>query len=81
MEWLRLSDSGRPEGFDGAACSEDDDGADVVSVHLHLQGPHPVPPKLSADLIKGFSYLAKRHRRLQGGFSIYAKPYSINAAA
>lgn len=36
-----------------AAYSEDDDGSDFVSVQLHLQGPHPIPPQLQVDLSTG----------------------------
>lgn len=47
---LPVSDAGCPKSPVEAACSENDDSPDLVSVHLHLQGPHPVPPQLQAHM-------------------------------
>lgn len=47
---LSISGAGRPKSPVEAPCSENDNGSDLVSVHLHLQGPHPVPPQLQAHM-------------------------------
>lgn len=45
-----LSDAGYPKSPVEAACPENDDGSDLCSVQLHLQGPHPVSPQLQAHM-------------------------------
>lgn len=50
-----LSATGCSQASVGASQSEDADGSDLVPVHLRVQGPHPVPPQLPADLTTGIS--------------------------
>lgn len=47
---LSVSGAGCPKSPVEASFSENDNGSDPVSVHLHLQGPHPVPPQLQAHI-------------------------------
>ena len=43
-------DAWRPDRSQHASAAEDDDGADHLSIHLHLQSTHPVPTQLPAHL-------------------------------
>ena len=65
-----------------AAHSEDDDGSDSVSVQLHLQGPHPVPAQLPADLSAG-CLSCRRQEAISGWtlFQVYAKLHSDDEVA
>lgn len=56
QKWIfSLSAIGCSQAPVGATQSEDADGSDLVPVHLRVQGPHPVPPQLPADLTTGIS--------------------------
>lgn len=48
-------DAGRPDRPEHAPAATHDDGADHLTIHLHLQSSYPVPSQLQANLSANLS--------------------------
>lgn len=75
-----FSDAGCPKSPVEGSCSENDDGSDLGSVHLHLQGPHPVPPQLQAHMSTSVCPAQVITDDCGMELQVYAKPHCDDAA-